>query len=88
MSFSLSGWKSVQEQMLLWLVQADGHDADTSAQGMEAPAGLVPLLRTCGAPLKLSSNHVSLTGQHTCPLPDLCCGCAGLQSRAAAGTLQ
>lgn len=31
MSFSLSGWKSVQEQMLMWLVLADEHDADTSA---------------------------------------------------------
>lgn len=79
MSFSLSGWKSVQEQMLMWLVLADEHDADTSAQGLEALSGLVSLLRTCRTPFKLSSNHVSLTGQHTCPLPDLCCGRASVQ---------
>lgn len=74
--------------MLMWFVLADEHDADTSAEGLEAPPGLVSLLGTCRAPFKLSSSHVSVTGQHTCPLPDLCCGYAGLQSRAAADTLQ
>lgn len=78
----------MQEQMLFWLVLADVYDADTSAEGLEAPPGLVSLLGTCRAPFKLSSSHVSLTGQHACCLPDLYCGYAGLQSRAAAGTLQ
>lgn len=87
MSFSLSGWKSMQEQMLMWLVLAGAHDTDTSAEGLEAPPGLVSLLRTCGAPFKLSSSPFSLTGQPSCPLPDLCCGYAGLQSRAAAAAV-
>lgn len=39
MSFSLSGWKSVQDQMLMCLVLADVCDADTSAEGLEARAG-------------------------------------------------
>lgn len=93
MSFSLSGWKSVQEQMLMWLVLADVHDADISAEGLEAPPGLICLLRTCGSPFKLSSSHVSLTGQHTYPLLALavqgCCRhLAVVLSPTLKGTLQ
>lgn len=54
----LSGWKSVQQQMLMWLVLADVHDADTSAGG-PARAGF-PAQETCGVPFKLSRSS-------TCP---------------------
>lgn len=75
------------------LVLADVHDADTSAEGLEAPPGLICLLRTCGSPFKLSSSHVSLTGQHTYPLPALavqgCCRhLAVVLSPTLKGTLQ
>lgn len=44
----------------------------------------------CSAPVGLLSiyHQITFPCQDTCPLPDLCCGCAGLQSRAAAGTSQ
>lgn len=52
MSFSLSGWKFVEEQMLMLLVLSDVLDGDASAEGLEALAGLVSLLSTCRAPFK------------------------------------
>lgn len=66
MRFSLSGWKFVQEQMLMQLVLTDVLDGGTSAEGLEALPGLVSLLSTCGAPFKLQSRHVHIAGQHTC----------------------
>jgi len=61
----LSGWKFVQEQMLMQLVLTDVLDGDTLDEGLEALPGLVSPLSTCSAPLKLSSRHVHVAGQHS-----------------------